>query len=132
MSYLFDTLSGVLFQRLRCRLVTVVVVCFLTVSYRVVDATKAVAEIPAPAQVAEVVFFLLPTSPLPAGSGAVLYYAAPPFTNWELLGSIDHSCPSAILRTGWSSDEALQNAPGVRGALYSHILSLLQAVTICT
>jgi Protein of unknown function (DUF775) len=56
--------------------------------HRVIDATKAVAEIMYPQQIAEIVFFLLPTSPLPAGSGAVLYYSAPPFANWELLGCI--------------------------------------------
>jgi Protein of unknown function (DUF775) len=61
---------------------------FVCVLHRVIDATKAVAEIMYPQQIAEIVFFLLPTSPLPPGSGAVLYYSAPPFANWELLGCI--------------------------------------------
>ncbi|KAG5188834.1 hypothetical protein JKP88DRAFT_303547 [Tribonema minus] len=82
--------------------------------FRVVDATKAAVEVQYPVQVAELVFFLLPTSPLPPGTGAALYYSAPRFQNWEYIGAVEPAAPSAILRTGWPTDEALQQCPMVQ------------------
>jgi len=75
--------------------------------FQAVNETKAVALLEHPTLVAELTFFLLPTTPVPPGYGAILYYAAPPFTNWVLIGGVDPSKPSGIFRTGWPTNEEL-------------------------
>jgi hypothetical protein len=55
------------------------------------------------AAVAEVSFFLLPGAALPPGFGALLHYAAAPFTEWEVIGGIGPDRPSGIFRTGWNT-----------------------------
>ena len=86
----------------------------LITEFQPIDATKAVTMVENPAMVAEVTFFLLPTTPIPPGFGAILYYATPPFSNWELLGSVDPSKPSGIFRTGWSLNEEIQRSPFIQ------------------
>mmetsp|Transcript_20055 Transcript_20055/g.29650 ORF Transcript_20055/g.29650 Transcript_20055/m.29650 type:complete len:188 (+) Transcript_20055:191-754(+) len=81
---------------------------------RPIDSTKAIAEVAYPGTIAEVVFFLLPTTPIPPGFGAALYFSIPPFSQWEYLGAIEPSNPSAILRTGWMTDEAIKQCPVVQ------------------
>lgn len=56
--------------------------------------------IEAPTLVPELTFFLLPTTPIPPGYGAVLYYSIPPFETWELIGSVFPEKPSGSFRTG--------------------------------
>ena len=71
-----------------------------------------------PAAVTDLVFFFLPgaVQALPPGSGAMLYWQATAAiagtpnattTGFELLGAITPGKPSGILRTGWSTNEAL-------------------------
>jgi hypothetical protein len=79
-----------------------------------VDASKCVAELQAPTEVAEVTFFMLPTTPIPPGFGAVLYYSAPPFSSWELLGAVSPDKQSGIFRTGWTTKEDMQGCPVVQ------------------
>ncbi|CAM9458220.1 unnamed protein product [Phaeothamnion confervicola] len=83
-------------------------------AFRPVDQSKAVVEISNPGEVADLCFFLLPTSPtIPPGFGAVLYWAVAPFTNWyapsfayrEVLGAVTPVRPSGIFRTGWPTHE---------------------------
>lgn len=93
---------------------------------RALDVSKAVVEIPAPALVAELMFFLLPNSPVPPGTGAVLYYSIPPHTGWELLGAVDASCPSSILRTGWPEDEFGSTAPTAQLGVSIEPLDVIQ------
>ncbi|CAM9253905.1 unnamed protein product, partial [Choristocarpus tenellus] len=69
--------------------------------------------------VAELVFFLLPTSPVPPGHAAVLYYSIPNletgvFEAWELLGALTQSKASGVFRTGWSTHEHIGSSPVVQ------------------
>lgn len=82
--------------------------------FQAIDATKAITIIQQPSTVTEITFFLLPSSPIPAGYGAILYYAVPPFTNWEVLGAVSINKPSGIFRTGWSTKEDLVGCPVVQ------------------
>ena len=69
----------------------------------------------ATASIPDVVFFFLPDAPIPPSHGAMLYWQATTTTatnhntvstGFELLGSISPSSPSAVLRTGWSTNES--------------------------
>ncbi|CAM9091257.1 unnamed protein product [Ascophyllum nodosum] len=82
--------------------------------FRVIDSSKCVTEIVNPREVDEVVFFLLPTSPVPPGHAAVLYFSVPSpttgaFEHWEVLGAVAAAKPSGVFRTGWSTNEQIQN-----------------------
>lgn len=52
-------------------------------------------------QIAEITFFMLPSTIIPPGYGAILYYTAPPSGEWEILGSVFLDKPSGMFRTGW-------------------------------
>lgn len=67
--------------------------------------SKAITVLPAPGLVNEITFFLLPTTPIPEGYGAILYYAVPPFDSWELIGCVSPEKPSGTFRTGWPTKE---------------------------
>ena len=82
--------------------------------FQLVDNTKAVALIEQPSSIAELTFFLLPTTTIPEGYGAILYYSVPPFENWLLLGAVYPSKPSGIFRTGWVTNEEVKNMPFVQ------------------
>jgi hypothetical protein len=86
----------------------------LITEFQAVDSTKAVTVIDNPSFVTEITFFLLPTTPIPPGYGAILYYSIPPFQNWELLGSLDITKPSGTFRTGWTSNDEVRNSPVVQ------------------
>ncbi|CAM9552077.1 unnamed protein product [Hapterophycus canaliculatus] len=79
-----------------------------------IDTSKCVTEIVNPREVDEVVFFLLPTSPVPPGHAAVLYFSVPnsttgAFEHWELLGALAAGKPSGVFRTGWPTKEQMQS-----------------------
>jgi protein Hikeshi len=82
--------------------------------FQLLDSTKAITIIEQPGMVSELTFFLLPTTSIPSGYGAILYYSLPPFQNWVLLGSVDPSKPSGIFRTGWVSNEELKTCPYIQ------------------
>ncbi len=50
-------------------------------------------EVPEPAAVSELTFFLLPGVQLPPGAGVALYYALPPFTEWTVIGAVTADKP---------------------------------------
>jgi len=77
--------------------------------FQLLGSTKAITMVDQPSTVSEITFFLLPTTPIPAGFGAILYYSLPPFQSWELLGSVDPSKPSGVFRTGWSTHDEMKN-----------------------
>ena len=79
--------------------------------FQPVDSRKAITIVDHPTVVSEITFFLLPSSPIPPGFGAILYYATPPFQSWEVLGSVSPLKPSGIFRTGWSTKEHLIGCP---------------------
>jgi len=81
----------------------------LITEFQPVDATKAITVVEHPSIINEITFFILPTSPIPYGYGAILYYSLPPFQNWILIGSIDLQKPSGIFRTNWSTNEDIKN-----------------------
>ena len=83
--------------------------------FRPVDSTKAVAVLEAPSTVPEIAFFLLASTPIPPGHGAILYYAVPPhFVDWVILGSVSPLKPSAIFRTGFPNNEQLAGCTAVQ------------------
>lgn len=82
--------------------------------FQVLDTTKAITVVENPQMVSELTFFLLPTTSIPPGYGAILYYSLPPFQEWSLIGSVDPMKPSGIFRTGWVTDEAVQSSPAVQ------------------
>eukprot|EP00349_Pseudokeronopsis_sp_Brazil_P002159 CAMPEP_0202964564 /NCGR_PEP_ID=MMETSP1396-20130829/8645_1 /ASSEMBLY_ACC=CAM_ASM_000872 /TAXON_ID= /ORGANISM="Pseudokeronopsis sp., Strain Brazil" /LENGTH=183 /DNA_ID=CAMNT_0049686759 /DNA_START=128 /DNA_END=679 /DNA_ORIENTATION=- len=79
--------------------------------FQVLDSTKAITLVESPQMVSELTFFLLPTTTIPPGYGAILYYSLPPFQEWSLIGSIDLSKPSGAFRTGWVANEEIQSCP---------------------
>ena len=81
----------------------------LITDFQPIDNTKAVTIIQQPSLVNEITFFLLPTTPIPIGYGAILYYSIPPFQNWILIGSVDSNKPSGIFKTNWSVNEEIKN-----------------------
>jgi hypothetical protein len=76
--------------------------------FQVVDATKAMTIVEQPSAVTEITFFILPTTIVPPGYGAILYYSVPPFQNWILVGSVDPSKPSGTFRTNWATNEEVK------------------------
>lgn len=86
----------------------------LLTDFQVVDSTKAFTVVENPAYVSELTFFLLPTTVVPPGFGAILYYSLSPFQSWEVIGSIDPSKPSGIFRTGWAGNEDMKTAQCVQ------------------
>jgi hypothetical protein len=95
----------------------------LLTCFQLISETKAITVIEAPLSVYEITFFLLPTTPIPAGFGAVLYYSTNN-SDWEILGCVTPSKPSGIFRTGWATNEAVvrnssvANSSGGGGAVY--------------
>eukprot|EP00428_Durinskia_dybowskii_P065411 CAMPEP_0170386398 /NCGR_PEP_ID=MMETSP0117_2-20130122/17013_1 /TAXON_ID=400756 /ORGANISM="Durinskia baltica, Strain CSIRO CS-38" /LENGTH=163 /DNA_ID=CAMNT_0010642217 /DNA_START=87 /DNA_END=575 /DNA_ORIENTATION=+ len=100
--------------------------------FQVVDATKAMAVIEQPATVTELTFFLLPTTVIPPGYGAILYYSVPPFQNWILIGSIDPSKPSGIFRTNWATNEEVRNCPALQLGVSLEPLETIKNLDIST
>ena len=82
--------------------------------FQPVNETKAVALLNSPASITEITFFLLPTTPISPDFGAILYYAVPPFTQWEVIGAVSPKKPSGIFRTGWSTNEEVAGSPVVQ------------------
>ncbi|KAJ0401278.1 hypothetical protein ATCC90586_003715 [Pythium insidiosum] len=79
--------------------------------FQEVGPGRYLTEIADPTQITDLTFFLLPTSPVPPGFGAVLYFAVPALQNWQLLGSVFAEKPSAILRTGWPTHPDVVGQP---------------------
>jgi len=99
--------------------------------FTALDQTKAVTWLENPTAVAELTFFLLPSTPVPPGHGAILYYAAPPsFDAWVLLGAISPEKPSGIFRTGWPSNEALVGCPCVQLGVALEPISTIQNLSV--
>ena len=94
------------------------------------SGTKYTLTIPFPVQlnskesvitsISELVFFLLPNITLPPNSGVMIYWSAAAAettdhkkptssSSFELLGALTPTQTSTILRTGWSTNEPLQN-----------------------
>lgn len=69
---------------------------------RPVDASgsKYVTEVPMPAAITDLTFFLLPGVQLPTGAGVALYYAMPPFQEWAVLGALTAEKPRWVRRYG--------------------------------
>ncbi len=86
----------------------------LITEFQLVDSMKAVALIEQPCFVNEITFFLLPSTPVPPGFGAILYYSVHPFEAWEVIGSVSPNKPSGIFRTGWSTKEDVKNHSSVQ------------------
>ena len=80
--------------------------------FQPVSDSKAVAVLDFPTLVTEITFFLLPSSPVPPGYGAILYYSIDQ-VHWELIGAISPEKPSGIFRTGWPTKEELAGCPAV-------------------
>jgi len=83
--------------------------------FRPVDSLKAIAFLENPCAVPEIAFFILASTPIPPGHGAILYYSTPPlFVDWVILGSVSLEKPSAIFRTGFPTNELLVGCPAVQ------------------
>jgi len=80
------------------------------VDFRVASGTKLLLELPSPAAIAELSVFLLPGAALPAGHGAVVYVAPPPFSAWAVVGTLSPSRPSFTVHTGWAANAELAPA----------------------
>ena len=99
--------------------------------FQTLDETKAVTWLQDPTSVAELTFFLLPTTPVPPGHGAILYYAAPPsFDSWVMLGAISPEKPSGVFRTGWPTNESLVGCPCVQLGVALESLATLQNLCV--
>lgn len=99
--------------------------------FQTIDQSKAVTWLQDPTSIAELTFFLLPTTPVPQGHGALLYYSTPPnFDAWELLGAISPDKPSGVFRTGWPTNEGLVGCPCIQLGVSLEPLSTLQNLNI--
>ena len=78
-----------------------------------ISPDKATMDLDAPGSIEEIALFLLPSTVLPAGFGAVLYFTVNGEA-WEVLGSISIEKPSAIFRTGWTTREGMSSCPVVQ------------------
>ena len=81
-----------------------------------IDNGKYMTEVPHPAGITDMTFFLFPTcNIIPPNYGAVIYFStAPTFAQWELLGSLTLLKPSGTFRTGWSSREDILSSAVIR------------------
>lgn len=86
----------------------------LVTEWAALSESKCVTALIEPASVNEITFFLLPSTPIPPGYGAVLYYTTPPGTDWSILGAVTPMKPSGIFRTGWTTMEEMQFCPAVQ------------------
>ena len=76
-----------------------------------VDDNMVTLMIEAPKYVAELSFFLLPGCVLPDDQGALLYYSVgPAFAEWQVLGAIANGRSSGIFRTGWPTNDSIDEA----------------------
>lgn len=82
--------------------------------FEVIDSTKAITYLENPSTVPDIVLFLLPSTPIPPNHGAILYYATPPFQNWNVIGAISPDKPSGTFRTDWTTDEEMMKCPVVQ------------------
>lgn len=85
--------------------------------WRVASETKLVMDVPSPATVTELSVFTMPGVALPPDRGVVVYWAAPPFTEWAPLGALGPARPSITVRPGWSAMPELARAPAVQVGL---------------
>lgn len=65
-----------------------------------VDAKKMMITVAAPALITEVTICMLQPS-IPADHGVAVYYALPPFSDWQYLGAISLAYPTAAFRAVW-------------------------------
>lgn len=65
-----------------------------------VDAKKLMITVAAPALITEVTICMLQPS-IPADHGVAVYYALPPFADWQYLGAITLAYPTAAFRAVW-------------------------------
>jgi len=75
--------------------------------FQQLSATQFSTILPAPHAIADVVLYLNPAVPFPSTHGVVLYSAPGGGEGWKLLGAVTAQSPSAILRTGWATDEMM-------------------------
>lgn len=99
--------------------------------FQPVSNSKAVAALDFPNLITEITFFLLPTSPVPQGYGAVLYYSVDQ-AHWELLGAISPEKPSGIFRTGWPTNEEVCKYPGVYLGVSLEPMTTIENLTMTT
>ena len=62
-------------------------------------------------------FFLLhslPDAPGDKPTGLSVYFACPPYTDWQFLTALSNSKPSVIVNAGWSLNPLVNVAPFVR------------------
>ena len=94
------------------------------------DGTRAIAVLDNPKDVTEVCFFM--TSALPEGMGAMLYFAVPPFTKWEIIGAIGPGKPSGVFRTSFRVREDVCMQPVVQLGISYEPLATLDNLSIST
>jgi len=82
--------------------------------FRQPEENKLLAEVSAPRECAEVVIFRLPGVELPPDTGVAVFFSAPPFETWQLLGTMRAGVHSAVFRTGWPTNGELHNVPVVQ------------------
>ena len=86
----------------------------------VIDSSSCGIDIEFPQTISEIVLSLLPTSPVPEGCGAVLYYSLPPYDenntldNFQVLGAVTWEKPSGIFRTAFNTLENIASLASVR------------------
>jgi len=73
----------------------------MVTNFRIVDSKKMVVEVPTPAGITDFGLSLLRPA-LPANHAVAVYYSLPPFKDWQYLGSVGVSSPSAIFRAPWA------------------------------
>jgi hypothetical protein len=103
----------------------------LITEFQPVSDSKAVVALEYPTMITEITFFLLPTSPVPIGYGAILYYSVDQ-VHWELLGAISPEKPSGIFRTGWPTNEEVVKYPVVYLGVSLEPMTTVENLTITT
>lgn len=85
----------------------------LRTDFTVVTPKNMVIDVPVPAQVREVGVSLLQPAAVPPQHALALYYALPPYAEWEYVGALDASCPSGVFRAPWAG-RIRPDVPAVR------------------
>eukprot|EP00808_Paulinella_micropora_P005476 g67588.t1 len=71
----------------------------LKTDFKQVKPNSALMVIAKPAEIREFMFCI--TKPLPQGQGVALYYALPPFKEWQYIGAVTTTYPTRAFHSPW-------------------------------
>jgi type II secretory pathway pseudopilin PulG len=98
----------------------------LDTNFAQVDSNKMLIQVPQPISITELTVCMLQPS-IPADSGVAVYYALPPFADWQYLGFINLQYPTASFRAIWR-DKIPADTPVIGIGLAVEPMSVITAL----